>query len=142
MKTIEKLKRTVKTGFIPVVLLVTAIAFTSCNNDDEPVMDEKNVVEVAAEAGNFNILIQAAQKAGLADFLSTQNGITVFAPTDAAFRALLTDLGASSLDDLPVETLKKVLMYHVIGQKVMSPELKTGYYPTLAKWLKTAFPFI
>ena len=133
MKTIEKLKRTVKMGFIPALLFVTTIAFTSCNNDDEPAMDEKNVVEVAAEAGNFNILIQAAQKAGLADFLSTQNGITVFAPTDAAFRALLTDLGASSLDDLPVETLKKVLMYHVIGQKVMSPELKTGYYPTLAK---------
>jgi transforming growth factor-beta-induced protein len=133
MKTIEKIKRTVKMGFIPVVLIASSFAFTSCEKDDDPVMDEKNVVEVAAEAGNFSILIQAAQKAGLADYLSNQNGITVFAPTDAAFKSLLTDLGASTLDDIPVETLKNVLMYHVIGQKVMSSELKTGYFPTLAK---------
>ena len=134
MKTIEKFKRTVKSGFVPVVLMVTALAFTSCDKDDDmPVMDEKNVVEVAADAGNFTVLIQAAQKAGLADYLSNQKGITVFAPTDDAFKALLTDLGAKSLDDIPVETLKSVLMYHVLGTKVMSSDLKTGYFPTLAK---------
>ena len=31
-------------------------------------MGMKNVVEVAAEAGQFSILIEAAQKAGLAEF--------------------------------------------------------------------------
>ncbi len=133
MKTIEKIKKTVKSGFIPVVLIASSFVFASCEKDDEQVMDEKNLVEVAAEAGNFTILIQAAQKAGLADYLSNQMGITVFAPTDAAFKSLLTDLGASSLDDIPVETLKNVLLYHVIGQKVMSSDLKTGYFPTLAK---------
>jgi len=135
MKTIEKLK-TMKTKFnlVPVLLLVGVLSFTSCNDDDDmEVMDEKNVVEVAASAGQFTILIDAAKKAGLADYLSNTDGITVFAPTDAAFKSLLTDLGAKSLDDIPVDKLTNILLYHVIGSKAMSNSLKSGYYPTLSK---------
>jgi len=136
MKTIEKLK-TMKTKFnlVPVLLLAGVLSFTSCNDDDDDmeVMDEKNVVEVAANAGQFTILIDAAKKAGLADYLSNTDGITVFAPTDAAFKSLLTDLGAKSLDDIPVDKLTNILLYHVIGSKAMSNSLKSGYYPTLSK---------
>lgn len=136
MKTIERLK-TMKTkwNFIPVVLMMAVFFFSSCNNDDDEMveMDDKNIVEVAADAGQFTILIQAAQKAGLAEYLSTEDGITVFAPTDAAFGTLLTDLGANSLDDIPVADLTNILLYHVIGSKVMSGDLSSGYVPTLAK---------
>jgi transforming growth factor-beta-induced protein len=135
MKTIEKLK-TVKTKFnlVPVLLLMGVIFFSSCNNDDDmEEMGEKNVVEVAASAGQFTILIEAATKAGLADYLSNTDGITVFAPTDAAFKSLLTDLGAKSLNDIPVEQLTNILLYHVIGSKAMSSSLKSGYFPTLSK---------
>jgi transforming growth factor-beta-induced protein len=135
MKTIEKLK-TLKTKFnlVPVLLLMGVIFFSSCNNDDDmEEMGDKNVVEVAASAGQFTILIEAAQKAGLAEYLSNTDGITVFAPTDAAFKSLLTDLGAKSLNDIPVADLTNILLYHVIGSKAMSNSLKSGYYPTLSK---------
>src|SRR5210317_1583391 len=99
MKATKKFKA-FKTRFnlIPVMLIITALFLSSCNDDDE-VMSEpyvKNIVEVAADAGQFSILIEAAQKAGLAEYLSTQDGITVFAPTDDAFIMLLSDLGLSS----------------------------------------------
>lgn len=136
MKTIKRLK-TMKTKFnlIPVFLLMGVLFFSSCNNDDDDMMemDEKNIVEVAAEAGQFNILIQAAQKAGLAEALSSTEGITVFAPTDDAFKMLLTELGAKSLDDIAVADLTNILLYHVIGSKAMSKDLKSGYFPTLSK---------
>jgi len=135
MKTIERLK-TMKTRFnlVPVLLLVGVLFFTSCNDDDDmEEMGEKNVVEVAASAGQFTILIEAAKKAGLADYLSNTDGITVFAPTDAAFKSLLTDLGAKSLDDIPVDKLTNILLYHVIGTTAMSNSLKSGYFPTLSK---------
>ena len=82
MKTIEKLK-TMKTRFslVPVVLMASVMFVTSCNNDDDDdmvEMKEKNVVETAASAGQFTILLEAAQKAGLADYLSNTNGITVY----------------------------------------------------------------
>jgi len=134
MKTIEKLKTMKsKVSLVPVLLLVGVLFFSSCNDDDMEVMDEKNVVEVAASAGQFTILIEAATKAGLADYLSNTDGITVFAPTDAAFKTLLADLGASSLNDIPVADLTNILLYHVIGSKAMSTDLKSGYFPTLSK---------
>jgi len=118
---------------IPVLLLAGTILFTGCEKDEDPMPPaEKNLVEVAQEAGQFSILIQAAQKAGLADFLATENNITVFAPTNAAFTALLSDLGVNSLDDIDATTLGDILKYHVVGSKAMSTDLSTGYYPTLA----------
>ena len=139
MKTIKFSKKTKsRFNFLPVVLLALVIGFTSCDDDDDPApmpeMEaeaEKTIVDVAAEAGSFNVLIQAAQKAGLADFLSTEKNITVFAPTDDAFAALLTDLGASSLDDLDAATLAAVLKYHVVGDLAYSNNLSSGAVATL-----------
>ena len=119
---------------MPVLLLVLTLSFTACNDDDDPMPDpemEKTIVDVAAEAGSFNVLIQAAQKAGLAEFLSTEQNITVFAPTDAAFATLLTDLGASSLDDIDAATLTAVLKYHVVGDLAYSNNLESGAVATL-----------
>jgi transforming growth factor-beta-induced protein len=136
MKT-KNLFETVKSRFslITVLFLFLGITvFTSCDNDDDEMMDmemEKSIVDVAAEAGTFNVLIQAAQKAGLADFLSTEQNITVFAPTDAAFAALLNDLGASSLDDLDAATLASVLTYHVVSGTNYSKNLSSGVLPSL-----------
>lgn len=125
-----------KMNFIPgLLLLLGVVLFAGCNDDEDvPQMDEKNIVEVAADAGNFNILIEAAQKAGLAEFLSTENNLTVFAPTDDAFAALLSDLGLSSLDDIPTADLAGILTYHVIGAKAMSTDLSTGYVSTLSSY--------
>jgi transforming growth factor-beta-induced protein len=135
MKTFERLK-TMKTKFnlVPALLIMGVLFFSSCNNDDDMEdMGEKNVVEVAASAGQFTILIEAATKAGLAEYLSNTDGITVFAPTDAAFKTLLADLGATSLNDIPTADLTNILLYHVIGSKAMSTDLKSGYFPTLSK---------
>jgi uncharacterized surface protein with fasciclin (FAS1) repeats len=77
---------------------------------------EKNIVEVAAEAGNFKTLLQAATEAGLADTLATTDNLTVFAPTDAAF----AKIPAATLEALLKDkaALTDVLTYHVVGAKV------------------------
>lgn len=119
--------------FIPVILLAVTTLFAGCEKEEEMVqMDEKNIVEVAQSAGQFNVLLQAAVKAGLADFLSTENNLTVFAPTDAAFASLLKDLGLNSLDQVDAATLGNILKYHVVSGVVYSKDLKSGYVPTLS----------
>merc|ERR1711879_373554 len=50
------------------------------------------------------------------------------------FSALLTDLGLGSIDEVPVDYLTNILLYHVIGSKAMSTDLSTGYVPTLAMY--------
>ena len=92
----------------------------------------KNLVEIAlANAPEFSILVAAVQKAKLVETLSTGGPFTAFAPTNAAFAALLTELNVSSLDALSEEAVKNVLLYHVVSGRVFSSDLQTGPVNTL-----------
>ena len=82
---------------------------------------EKNIVEVAQEAGQFNTLIAAVQAAGLADTLATGGPFTVFAPTDEAFAQIPEDQLAALLED--TETLTAILTYHVVSGTVRAADV-------------------
>mgnify|MGYP001195387117 CR=1 FL=1 len=86
-----------------------------------------NIVEVASANADFSTLVAAVTKAGLASTLAdTTKQYTVFAPTNAAFAALLTRLGAASLDDLSAEQLAPILKYHVLATKVEAAAATTA----------------
>ena len=70
----------------------------------------------------FTKLVAAATTAGLASTLETTSGLTLFAPTDAAFTQLEESLGSTSMD---TTTLANVLKYHVLSGMKMS-EVITG----------------
>jgi transforming growth factor-beta-induced protein len=77
------------------------------------------IVAVASANPSFSTLVAAVQKAGLVAALSdTTKKYTVFAPTNDAFAALLTAVGATSLNDLTADQLKPILLYHVLGMEV------------------------
>jgi len=87
-----------------------------------------NLVEIAQSNDAFTILVEAVIKTDLAGTLAEGGPFTVFAPTNDAFVALLDELGPdfSSLDDIPVELLTQVLLYHVIEGRVYSSDLPAG----------------
>jgi transforming growth factor-beta-induced protein len=89
------------------------------------------VVDAAIDNANFSILVQAVVKAGLAETLSGPGPFTVFAPTDAAFQALFTQLGVSGIADLTAEQLTRILLYHVVSGNVRSSDLTAGDVSTL-----------
>jgi transforming growth factor-beta-induced protein len=136
MKKVELFKNAkAKLSVLTVLFLMATLLFSSCSDDDDemepmPLTPDKTIVDVAAEAGSFTILLDAAVKAGLADFLSTEN-VTVFAPTDEAFTALLADLGVSSLDEIDATTLSAILSYHVVSGMSYANSLSTGAIPSL-----------
>jgi uncharacterized surface protein with fasciclin (FAS1) repeats len=71
------------------------------------------VVTFATADPTFNILEAALTREGdnITDFVAVLNGagpFTVFAPTDAAFGALLTELSLSGLGSIPESTLDPV----------------------------------
>ncbi|MCH2032764.1 MAG: fasciclin domain-containing protein [Tenacibaculum sp.] len=87
---------------------------TSCDDDDTNAIEE-NIVDIASSDSNFSILVQALQRADLVSALQADGSLTVFAPTNNAFQALLDKKAAwNTLEDIPVETLKSVLLYHVL----------------------------
>lgn len=111
------------------ILLATALAASTTllqacgGGDDEP---QRNIVEVAQNTPELSILVEAVVAAGLAPALST-GSLTVFAPTNAAFAALLTELGVTKealLADKPL--LNAVLKYHVLGSRVARADVPLG----------------
>jgi transforming growth factor-beta-induced protein len=76
------------------------------------------IAELAAATPELSILLEAVTRTGLAEVLSQPGDYTVFAPTNDAFVALLGELGLSSLDDIDDDTLRYVLLKHVVAAEL------------------------
>ena len=87
----------------------------------EQTAPDKNIVQTAAAAGQFNTLIALAKQAGLAGALSAPGKLTVFAPTDKAFakvpKATLRKLQRNKAQ------LRAVLLYHVVKGDVRAAKV-------------------
>jgi uncharacterized surface protein with fasciclin (FAS1) repeats len=82
-----------------------------------------NIVQTAQGAGTFNTLLAAAKAAGLADSLATGNPLTVFAPTDAAFRKLPKGTVENLLKPENRDQLRAILSYHVVPSKIAAKDV-------------------
>jgi len=81
----------------------------------------KDIVTIAVESGQFNTLAKALTETGLVEALQGDGPFTVFAPTDEAFSKLPEGTIESLLNDK--ETLKSILLYHVVSGKVTSDQV-------------------
>jgi uncharacterized surface protein with fasciclin (FAS1) repeats len=89
---------------------------------------DKDIVAIAQSlAPEFSILVEAVVAAGLVTTLQGPGPFTVFAPTNAAFAAALTELGITK-DALFADKalLTKVLTYHVVAARVLKAEVPIG----------------
>lgn len=81
--------------------------------------DDGTIVDVAKSRPEFSILVEAVVAADLVGTLTGPGPFTVFAPTDAAFAALLTELGVTKAQLLADKALlTTVLTYHVVPGRV------------------------
>jgi uncharacterized surface protein with fasciclin (FAS1) repeats len=113
-------------------LALSAFVLTACggSSDMDPTMPPPNVVQAAQATPDLSILVEAVVAADLASTLSGPGPFTVFAPTNAAFAALLTELGVSKADLLADPALlTKVLTYHVLAGRVLKADVVPGTQP-------------
>jgi uncharacterized surface protein with fasciclin (FAS1) repeats len=102
---------------LPVALLASAFIGYSAMSQRA----EKDIVDTAVGAGQFNTLVKLVQEAGLVDALRGEGPFTVFAPTDEAFAKLPKKQVDALLKDK--EALRRVLLYHVVQGKVMASDV-------------------
>ncbi len=94
-----------------------------------------NILETAQSTGQFSLLIQGIQAAGLSATLNGQGPFTVFAPNDEAFRKLPTGTLEGLLRDLP--KLKSIVSYHVVDRKITMDEIRNMTSGGMTPSLKT-----
>lgn len=104
--------------------LVLALA-AGCATTSAPA----TIAETAARTPELSTLNKLINDAGLAQTLSAEGPYTVFAPSDAAFKAI----PAKTMDELAKdkELLKSVLTYHVVPGKLASSDVKNGNTKTV-----------
>lgn len=89
-----------------------------------PVVAKGDLIQTVEASGQFNTFLKAVGAVNLTSVLKTNQNLTLFAPTDAAFAAL----PAGELDKLMLPEngpmLQKVLTYHLINAKVDSTKIK------------------
>lgn len=109
-----------------IVALVTMFFMVSLSTPIVNAEAEEDIVGIALGNEDFSILVSALQKAELVETLQGEGPFTVFAPTNAAFEKLLTELDVTPEELLAQPDLAKVLTYHVVPGKVMAADLTDG----------------
>lgn len=109
-------------GLVLALLLITMLPVFAA--------PDKDIVQTAIDDGRFTVLVEALQKADLVDTLKGAGKFTVFAPTDDAFVALLSDLGITKDQLLSNKRLTQVLLYHVLSGDVKSTDLSNDMMAT------------
>ena len=113
--------------FTSTSLLGVAISLSACGGGDEVHLG--NVVDTAKADPQFSILVEAvtAADASVAAALTGAGPLTVFAPTNNAFAALLAELGVTKAQLLADKALlTQVLTYHVLGSRVAKAQVPAG----------------
>lgn len=90
-----------------------------------------DVVDTAVAAGEFTTLVAAVTAAELADDLKGEGPFTVFAPNDAAFKALPAGTVEELLKPANKAKLVSLLQYHVVPGKMVAADVKPGEVETL-----------
>ena len=111
----------------PSIFAASTSALTACGGGDGNgivIPAPRDIVQLAQGTPDLSILVEAVIAANLQGTLSSAGPFTVFAPTNDAFAALLTELGstkAALLANVPL--LTKVLTYHVVSGRVLKVDV-------------------
>lgn len=100
-----------------VVAIVATVLLGACKKDNDKTTKDSTITTIVSTNNDFSLLKTALVQAGLTQVLSGTGPFTVFAPNNAAFAAAGLDTEAK-IKAVPVETLKQILLYHVLGQRV------------------------
>ena len=72
------------------------------------------VLDVLQEDGNYTLFCDALVRVNYDDIIGKTGNFTVFAPNDSAFNVFFKESGYASLDDIPDEELRSIVMYHIV----------------------------
>ena len=84
--------------------------------------ESKNIAQIATGDGRFTILAAAIEAAGLTSAITGDDALTVFAPTDEAFRKLPQGTIEHLLKPENRDQLVGILTYHVVPGRVYARE--------------------
>jgi uncharacterized surface protein with fasciclin (FAS1) repeats len=102
-----------------ILLIIMIILFPNCEQQFDKYYKVPDnligtIVDVLEEDGNYALFCQALKLVDYADIIGKTGSFTVFAPNDSAFHEFFKESGYGSLEDIPPEELRSMIMYHIV----------------------------
>lgn len=100
-------------------LLLATLFMVSCQTEldkyyETPTWLKGNAWEYLESQGNYTQFLKAIELTGFKDLVNGKGITTVMAPSDAAFTDYLSNKGYSTIGDVPLDELKKLVGYHLV----------------------------
>jgi uncharacterized surface protein with fasciclin (FAS1) repeats len=110
------------------ILMAAPIAALLAACASQPAATSVSVADTIARDPQLSTLNTLVSQAGLTESLKAPGPVTVFAPTNEAFKAV----PAKTMDELAHDParLKAVLGYHVVPARLMAADVKNGEVKT------------
>ncbi len=102
-----------------------------------PPLNENNIVSIAIRSDDHTTLVTAIKSADYVTSVAASGPLTVFAPTNAAFDKLPAGTVENLLKPENVDTLRKILQYHVTTSALQKEWFKDGQTLSMANGKKT-----
>ncbi|BAO54051.1 fasciclin domain-containing protein [Nonlabens marinus] len=118
-----------------VFLLIGFISvFTGCVDEDDNsnVINGPTALDFLVDSPNHSILIEALTRTQLEQNIDNSGSFTLFAPTDAAFNVFLQANGFGSVNAIPEDELRTLLLYHLQSEVRLVDQFNSQYYKTQA----------
>lgn len=116
----------------PVTTSPNATAPNATAPNSTTAINAEDIVSVVETNPSLSTLASALEAADLKSTLEGTTPYTVFAPTDAAFEAIPAETRQQLLLPENQETLRQLLLYHVVPGQVTAQQLQAGAVETAA----------
>ncbi|MDB2313976.1 fasciclin domain-containing protein [Flavobacteriaceae bacterium] len=106
----------------------------SCSKEETEVVEpaQSTLYDLVANSMNYSYLEAALRMTNLDEVLGGDDVYTLYAPDNNAFIGFLMRSGFNSLEEVPRETLKQILLNHVMIGQMEYRDFKSGYFQTAA----------
>lgn len=128
---------------IYLLFFVTLFSLVSCETEEDINHKKLSMVETITKNDDLASLATAITKTGFESVLASSSDYTFLAPTNEAFASYLTDNGYASVNDVPTNILREILLNHLITGEFRIADLSpSGYMKTNAHGYASSTNFL
>ncbi|MFI8379443.1 fasciclin domain-containing protein [Leeuwenhoekiella sp. NPDC079379] len=115
-----------------ILVFVLASTVSNCTTEKfkESTDETLNITEFLKANPEYSSFLEILEITDYASFMNTYGTYTLFLPDNDAVAALLSDMGVSSLSDIPLDDLQDLTKLHILEQTIKTTEFTDGKIAT------------
>ncbi|WP_405329073.1 fasciclin domain-containing protein [Leeuwenhoekiella sp. LLG6367-2.1] len=110
------------------LVFILACSVLNCTTEKfkESTDETLNITEFLKANPEYSSFLEIMEITDYASFMNTYGTYTLFLPDNDAVAALLSDLGVSSISDIPLDELQDLTKLHILEQTIKTTEFTDG----------------